>query len=216
MAGRVTFLRDGWEPPESGWAKPLSIPKGALDRMALALNRELSPDEIKCIEKELGYYLHLKDVIFAEPTRQDVKRTLASINRLSPCEAEDAYLKCDETTRALIEESLLDLNLYDARNGVYLSGATIKQAAAEALHKIKDHKGGRPSKIYRILLCDYSVRLWIDMGGSSLKAWSRAEMVLREESASPIVTFFCALVSVVDEENLDPSNAVKLLHICIS
>lgn len=205
MSGRVTFLHGGWEPAEGGWIQPIAIPGGALARMELALSRKLSPAEISTIANELAFYQHIKNNLH-EPKRQDVKETLEKIVKLSPREAQGAYLKCDETTRALIDEALFDLELLDIRRGVYQPGESVIQAAGTALGNMQSHKGGRPSKPYQTLLIDYAARLWPSLGGTSCKAWER------DGIETPIVTFTCALASIVDGENMDSSRAVKLLR----
>jgi hypothetical protein len=138
-------------------------------------------------------------------SRQSIKRTLTAISKLSPEAAEEALEDCDVYTRALIRESQL-MNMKTGGDVILLRPAC--DAAEIALNRFNEHtsKGGNPVHGHQILLAEWLVTWWHNLGGAPCKVWAL------EGRMSPIVRFAVALFSVVERRPFDPAKAAKLIR----
>jgi hypothetical protein len=154
-----------------------------------AINRKLNAHDIEVIESALSIFKNLRDLHFEGiASRQDIKRTLGHISNCEPDKALLALSKCDEFTRAQIEQSLwCDMQ---ERSGIIAE--MIPSAAGIALERLNNSKptGGAPSKGYQILFAEYSVNLWRHCGGVSMALWRKDE----SGELSPMLAWSCCPV----------------------
>jgi hypothetical protein len=171
----------------------------SLDGMAKALNkgkpggRPLSADE----EGELRGLVELGRELRSTPgdaTVEEIKTTLRGIARAtSDVEIDRSLRNCDAET------------LYLIRTHRTKGGATVPEAAAAALARVKPGSAGAPVKRHHAYLVGHVVRMWLRLGEMNIANWARGD------KASPLVDFTVAFYTEV-EGSVPPRSKTRSLE----
>jgi hypothetical protein len=206
MAGKNTSTNGLHASRQGGIVPPFKLSNHDKKPLSEAINRKLNAHDIEVIESALSIFKNLRDLHFEGiASRQDIKRTLGHISNCEPDKALLALSKCDEFTRAQIEQSLwCDMQ---ERSGIIAE--MIPSAAGIALERLNNSKptGGAPSKGYQIMFAEYSVNLWRQCGGVSMALWRKDE----SGELSPLLAWSVALFSSLEESQFDWKKTWTLL-----
>lgn len=221
MAGQLTYRKraskkscgiDWAGEKEGGWEPPVTLKNGARLGLERALGRELTPDEVAAIERDIAPIRHARTG-FETATAQSVKRTLGSIAKLPAEEARAAYRQIDSDTACRIDEAMcVHLGMSpDSLEWQNPSGENIAKAAKAALENMgKGKNDGAPRKQYQRDAARFAVSTWRKFGGKNMSVWRRTSTV--RQYFSPLMQWARALFYIVDNRDPDPKQLEKLLN----
>lgn len=214
MAGKRTDTRPHeFNPPDHGWIVPLeNAVQNTTETLSRIIDKSLTPQQVCAILNECtqikAVWFH-NNLPLPEPTRQDVKRTLAAISKMRPHDAFATYEKSDGTTKAEIDAALTcDLK----SDCTHPSPALIPDAATIALRVVEGWpiEGGRPKKYYQRELAQLAVDTWREYGGESMSITRRTST--DPKYLSPLMRWASAIFNLVDNREPDPTQLEALLN----
>jgi hypothetical protein len=163
----------------------------------------LSDVERKTVANLCAYYRTASQM--EDPKAADVKNTLEALLKISSdVAAVRAMRACDDTTHALLQEALYEMDGPDLSVGE-LRAAKIHAAALLVKHRLPKGKGGAPKKWWRRKLAKW-VLDYCAKHGLSTKVHSF------EGNSTPPVVLLMALLGVVESASpQEDTAAVKIL-----
>lgn len=218
MAGKNTF-RSGRHPSRNGgWVTPFRLTIEGRRKLEEVAGRALTTIEAEWVRDTLETMRHLAELHAADTvSMQDVKRTLAAIARAAGKDAKQMLEDCDDSTRALIEESLwFDCGLREHGTSALLSPPDdlIADAADWALRRITDNAttGGAPVKGYQIHAARAALHHWRILGrGVTVRrsGWTGGANSLRR---NPAARWVRAFLEIVEDRPFRPNEVDKVLR----
>lgn len=209
MAGKRTFLRKEYrESDKCRWPMPIKVRLNTWRKVEALIGREITQLERDEIADHLGEFRDIcEEMTRHKITSQDIKATLAAIEKKSDDDALKAYQNSDDRTQCEIETALWKIT--NNPDFPPPTGLQVKLAAGMALKKLNVQKnpGGQPSKeSYRLEFARRALAWWEMFGQKDFSASAV------EDDASPLVQFATLLLGEAETYPVDPATMAKILR----